>query len=241
MEAAASPLVVLVHGAWHGGWCFAALQAELDSRGIPSLAIDLPGHGASTEPFTDLAGDAAAVAATLAMSSRPIVLVGHSYGGAVIGETVAPNGNVVHQVYLAAYVLDVGETVIGLTRAMPETAGPNALVAAMSIADGASLIDPALAHDAFYGHCDPMVGAANAARLCPQPLATMAQEATVASWRNLPTTYVRCTDDRAVALSHQDVMAARCTNIETLETDHSPFASMPIETAEIIARIVRDA
>jgi pimeloyl-ACP methyl ester carboxylesterase len=50
--------VVLVHGAWHGAWCWAALQAELENRGIASLAVDLPGHGASNEPFTDLHGDA---------------------------------------------------------------------------------------------------------------------------------------------------------------------------------------
>ncbi|MGA0194495.1 MAG: alpha/beta fold hydrolase, partial [Ilumatobacteraceae bacterium] len=56
-----SPLVVLVHGAWHGAWCWAPLQTELDRRGIASLAVDLPGHGSTGAPFTDLHGDAAAV------------------------------------------------------------------------------------------------------------------------------------------------------------------------------------
>ncbi len=83
------PLVVLVHGAWHGAWCWAAVQAELDGRGLASLAVDLPGHGASTLPFTDLAGDAAHVADVVARAARPVVLVGHSYGGAVIGEAGA--------------------------------------------------------------------------------------------------------------------------------------------------------
>ena len=69
-----TPIVVLVHGAWHGAWCWAALQTELDYRGIASLAIDLPGHGASTAPFTDLAGDAAAVTALCRQIDRPIVL-----------------------------------------------------------------------------------------------------------------------------------------------------------------------
>ena len=100
-----SPLVVLVHGAWHGAWCFAALQAELDSRGIPSLAVDLPGHGASTAPLGDLHGDAAALTEVLRTVRGPVVLVGHSYGGAVISQAAIPS-NVVHLVYLAAFVLD---------------------------------------------------------------------------------------------------------------------------------------
>ncbi|MCU1397012.1 MAG: putative esterase [Acidimicrobiales bacterium] len=242
MEAPESPLVMLVHGAWHGAWCWAALQVELDSRGIPSLAIDLPGHGASTAPFTDLSGDAAAVAATIAKFDRPILLVGHSYGGAVIGEVVAEGADVFHHVYVCAYALDVGESVIGLTKTMPTTPGehqPNALARAIVIGDGASTIDPALAHDAFYGSCDPMATPANVARLCPQPLSTMIEPATVAGWRHTPSTYVRCLADQAIPVIHQDFMAARCSGVETLDTDHSPFSSRPVETAEIIARIAR--
>ena len=243
MEAVASPLVILVHGAWHGAWCWATLQRELDLRGIPSLAIDLPGHGASTEPLADLATDAAAVSAVLAKFRRPIVLVGHSYGGAVIseadltGDDEGAGSTVFHLVYLAAFVLDAGESVISLTGTMPEAR--TALGAAMVIADGSSTIDPEQAHGALYNRCDPMMTPASVARLCPQPFATFTQEATRASWRQIPSTYVRCLDDQAVAVAHQDVMAARCGTVETLNTDHSPFISMPVETAEIIARIVR--
>jgi hypothetical protein len=165
------------------------------------------------------------------------VLVGHSYGGAVIGEAKAVNDNVFHLVYLAAYVLDIGESVIDLTRSMPEAT--TALGPAMVITDGSSTIDPEQAHGAFYNRCDPMVTPANVVRLCPQPFATFTQPATVAAWHAIASTYVRCTDDQAVALAHQDIMAARCTHVETLATDHSPFSSMPVETAEIIARIAR--
>ena len=84
-----------------------------------------------------------------------------------------------------------------------------------------------------------MAAVANIARLDLQPFATFTQEATHASWRSTPSTYVVCTDDAAVHHSHQRLMAARCTHVETLDTDHSPFASMPVETAEILARIVR--
>ena len=236
MEPPEPPLVVLVHGAWHGAWCWSALQVELDSRGIPSLAIDLPGHGASTEPLGDLAGDAAAVSSLVASIGRPIVLVGHSYGGAVISEMAAPR-NVTHLVYIAAFVTDIGESVISLSASLPQD--PTALSDAIVIGDGVTTVVADRAHDTFYGHCDPVVTAAHIARLCPQPIATVVQPATNASWRHIASTYVRCTADAAVALSNQDVMAARCTHVETLDADHSPFASMPAETAEIIAGIVR--
>ena len=176
----------------------------------------------------------------LATLDRPVVLVGHSYGGAVIGSAVAPN--VVHHVYVCAYVIDIGESVIGLTRSMPALAEPhepNALVKAMVMGDGVITIDGDRAHDAFYGRCDPMITPANVARLTPQPTATMAQTAREAQWRVVPSTYIRCLDDQAIPVAHQDFMAARCSTIETLDTDHSPFNSMPIETAEIIARAAR--
>jgi pimeloyl-ACP methyl ester carboxylesterase len=237
MEAPESPVVVLVHGAWHGAWCWTALQAELDRRGIPSLAIDLPGHGASTEPYGDLLGDAVALSALLAKQQRPIVLVGHSYGGAVISQAVAETGNVIHLVYLAAFVPDVGENVVSMSTTMPEAS--TALAGAIKTDGGFSTIDPAAAWAAFYAHCDPMSATANIARLDRQPFATFTQEATHASWRSTPSTYVVCTDDAAVHPSHQQLMAARCTHTESLATDHSPFASMPLETAEIIARIAR--
>ena len=229
------PHVVLVHGAWHGAWCWAALQTELDRRGVPSLAVDLPGHGASLEPFGDLHGDAAAVRAVVDRIGAPVVLVGHSYGGGVITQAAAGAVNVAHLVYLTAFVIDVGDTVIGVAQAMPPV--ENSLGGAMVIADGSSTIDPARAADIFYGHCSAEVASAAIARLCPQPLATFAQPASVAAWKTIPSTYVRCTDDMAIHITHQDLMAAKCGAIETLDTDHSPFASMPSETADILVRI----
>ena len=103
--------VVLVHGAWHGAWCWSALQAELDQRGIASIAVDLPGHGASTAPLGDLHGDAAAVAAVVDRIDGDVVLVGHSYGGGVISVAGALSPRVRHLVYLAAYVLDATDSV----------------------------------------------------------------------------------------------------------------------------------
>jgi pimeloyl-ACP methyl ester carboxylesterase len=242
----ASPLVVLVHGAWHGAWCWSALQSRLDDRGIASVAIDLPGHGVSTLPLGDLHGDAQHVADVIEALGRPVVLVGHSYGGAVITEAAVrtsssgPGAHVRHLVYLTAFALDQDESIMGALGAMPKH--DVALGAAMRMRDdGTSVLDPDLAAAALYGSCTPEVIAAALARLSPQPMATMVQPVTGAPRDTTPSTYVVCTLDRAIHPAHQQIMSTRCTEVVTLETDHSPFASMPDATADVIERVVASA
>ena len=230
--------VVLVHGAWHGAWCWSAVQAELDRRGVASYALDLPGHAASALPLGDLHGDAALVAASIDALDREVVLVGHSYGGAVITEASVRTDRVRHLVFLTAFVLDAGESLLGLMGTMPPAETP--LSAAMVVRDdGTSVIDPAGAVRAFYEHCPPGVAEAAVARLSPQPFATFTQPTTGAGWTTIPSTYVRCTDDQAIHLDHQTYMASRCGEVLTLHTDHSPFASAVVETADILERVAR--
>lgn len=232
--------VVLVHGAWHGAWCWAGLQAELDRRGVPSYAIDLPGHGASSLPFGDLHGCAGLVADFIDRLATDVLLVGHSFGGAVITETGLHTEHVRHLVYLTAFVLDEGDSVIRIGSLAGIPAEPPTLLdAARSRVDDFLVLDPELAIPALYGHCAAEVQQAAAARLCPHPIASFVQPVTGAAWRTTPSTFIRCTDDRAIALSHQDAMATQCTHIATLDTDHSPFASMPFETADILERLAR--
>lgn len=237
-----SRLVVLVHGAWHGAWCWAPLQTELDRRGVASLAVDLPGHGSTGTSFTDLHGDAQAVidviAAQAALGRTAPVLVGHSYGGAVITEVASRHRDVAHLVYLAAFALEKDESVMSALTSMPRR--EVGLSAAMRPGDdGTSVLDPAAAVPALYGACDPTVAAAAVARLSPQPMATMVQPVTGSPLASVPSTYVVCTHDDAVHPDHQVIMATRCREVVTFDTDHSPFASMPVETADLIARIAR--
>lgn len=234
--------VVLVHGAWHGAWCYAALQAELDARGVPSLAIDLPGHGASIEPLTDLHGDARSVVKVLeVLSERGVtdpVLVGHSYGGAVISQAAAWHTEVAHLVYLAAFALHDGESVISALMSFPRH--DVALGAAMrGLPDDTSILDPDQAAPALYGMCAPNVVSASLARLSPQPQATMTQAVEGNALTHIESTYVVCARDEAVHPVHQRIMAARCTSSIELDTDHSPFVSAVRENADIIERLAR--
>ena len=231
------PLVVLVHGACHGAWCWAPLQAELDRRGIPSLAIDLPGHGASTEALQDLHGDADALARLVAHLQRDVVLVGHSYGGAVISQAdTEPYAR--HLVFLSALVPDVGESPSALMAALPRVAGPGVKLFRRRD-DGTLDADPALAPATFYNRCTDAEAAAATARLGPQRAATLKQPASRAAWQHIASTYIRCLDDQAVPLAAQDVLSKRCTNVVSLDADHSPFLGQPADLADLIAPMAR--
>ncbi|MBM3827763.1 MAG: alpha/beta hydrolase [Actinobacteria bacterium] len=234
--------VVLVHGAWHGAWCWSALQAELDRRGVPSIAVDLPGHGASTAPLTDLHGDARCVADTLnVLRGRGVtnpVLVGHSYGGAVISHAASLHPEVAHLVYVAAFALNDGESVIGALMSFPP-ASVGLQAAMVDRDDGTSVLNPDLAGAVLYGNCQPVAAEAAIARLSPQPTATITQAAQGSPRDTIPSTFVVCDRDDAVHPAHQRLMAERCTNTVVLDTDHSPFLSMVSETADILEAIAR--
>lgn len=233
--------VVLVHGAWHGAWCWATFQAELDRRGITSYAIDLPGHGTSLEPLGGLHHDAAHLAATLDhLDLTDAVLVGHSYGGAVITQAASGRSDLAHLVYVTAFALDAGESVMSALRSFdPHHVDLGA--AMQSHDDGTSTLNPELATAALYGSCSPEVVAAALPRLSPQPGATMAEQVTGTPRDTIPSTYVRCLQDRAIHPEHQAVLAARCTTHVDLDADHSPFVSMPAALADVLEPIARPA
>ena len=100
--------VVLVHGAFYGAWCWERVQHGLRAREVESLAIDWPGHGASSEPLGDLAADAAAVRDAINACAVPVVVCGHSFGGAVISEGVPTNLSCVASFGTVAWALVLG-------------------------------------------------------------------------------------------------------------------------------------
>lgn len=231
--------LVLVHGAWHGAWCWASLQAELDRRGVASFAVDLPGHGTSTLPLGGLHDDAAHLTATLdRLNLDDVVLVGHSYGGAVITQAAVGRTDLAHLVYIAAFALDNTESVNGALRSFDRR--EVALAGAVRMADDdCTILDAASATEALYGSCPPEVARAALQRLSPQPLATMSEAVTGAPRAGLASTYIRCLQDQAVHPDHQSLMAARCTERVDIDTDHSPFISAVNQVADVLDGIAR--
>jgi pimeloyl-ACP methyl ester carboxylesterase len=233
--------IVLVHGAWHGAWCWDHVSADLSDRGFSVVAVDLPGHGASPLPLGDLYGDAAFVTQTVAAIDGPVILVGHSYGGAVITEA-GPNPNVARLVYLTAFCLDEGESLLGKV-----TAGATAEQAAQTAAlfvdqgDGTMVVAEDFIIPMFYGDCSAGDVAFAMARLGAQPMASFVQPVQRTSWRTTPSTYVVCAQDGAIAPGIQRDMAARCSTTVTLEASHSPFFSMPGAVADVLAAAAEGA
>jgi pimeloyl-ACP methyl ester carboxylesterase len=234
--------VVLVHGAWHGAWCWDRVVARLDARNVPSVALDLPGHGEHAGPFGDLHDDAALVRETLDALDAPAVLVGHSYGGAVITE--AGDHQAVSQlVYLCAFALAEGESCV--TAAAAEAAAadishagrPDLGAGFQRNDDDLVTLDPAIAAACFYNDCDPASAEWALSRLGPQPLATLQQEPTAVAWRTKPSTYAVCTEVMAVHRDLQRLLARRCTTSVEWPTSHSPFLSQPDLVADLLAQL----
>jgi pimeloyl-ACP methyl ester carboxylesterase len=233
-----APTVILVHGAWHGAWCWEHVVPLLDDAGVASRALDLPGHGDSLEPLSDLAGDAAALRSVLDDVDEAVVC-GHSYGGAVISEGAAEHPAVRHAVFVAAFPLAVGESCVNAAEGeLPPSDGTTDLGAAfVRHDDGSITLDPERALPLLFGDCAPDDAAKAIARLGPQSWAELAGVATRAVWKQAPSTYAVCTEDRAVAPAFQRALARRCTRTVEWPTSHSPFLSRPELVADLLVEI----
>jgi len=224
--------VVLVHGAFHGAWCWSKVVDGLAAEGIATIAIDLPKFDASGETSLGLQRDAKAVREVLEKCSSRIVLCGHSYGGAVITEAVTAETPVSHLVYLAALVPDIGE---GLSDCMPNLADAP-IVRAMMPGEGDSLlIDPKKAHEIFYNDCEPELASWATAQLRPQAAGCLVEQTTRAAWHDVDSTYVLCENDLALSREIQEPMAKRCTRVTRWPTSHSPMLSRPELVVDLLA------
>lgn len=228
--------VALVHGAWHGAWCWDKVRLALTERDIRTVAIDLPGHGEDLSPLGGLYDDAAALSAMLDTIDGDVVVCGHSYGGAVITEGAA-HPRTKHLVYLTAFQIEAGESCMSTaTGEVGPDEGASELGAAMQRHDdGTFTLDPEIAARVLYNDCSPDDVAWALVRLGPQHVDSLAQPATRAAWHDIPSTYVVCTDDLAVTPRLQRAMAKRAGEVVDWPTSHSPFLSQPDLVADLLA------
>ena len=221
--------LLLVHGAWHGSWCWQPLTAELD--GVPVVPVDLPSVGRDPAQLGDLYADAEAVRTALAAVDGPVVVLGHSYGGAVVTEAVTADSGVAHLVYLCAFQLDEGDSLLGTVGGV---APPWWDVQEHAI--GAS--DP---ERVFYNGVSPRLTQDSVARIGLQSRASVEQPLTNAAWRAVPSTYVVCERDQAIPVVAQEAMSARAGEVLRLPAGHSPLLSHPRELAALLRPIVERA
>jgi pimeloyl-ACP methyl ester carboxylesterase len=230
------PTIVLIHGAWADGSSWAGVTARLQRAGY---TVDVPPN-----PLRGLASDSAYVASFLATIKGPIVLVGHSYGGAVITDAATGNPAVKALVYVDAFIPDEGETVLQLAAAMP----------------GSTLSDPTKAFNfvpypgAVGGDVDlyvkPSVFQADFAAdeskhdadvraAAQRPLAASALQAksTAPAWKTIPSWAVIGTEDQAIPPAEQVVMTRRAHAKTTkVKAAHLSMVSRPDVVTRVILR-----
>jgi pimeloyl-ACP methyl ester carboxylesterase len=228
---------VLIHGAWHGAWCWERVVPMLERAGHRVRAPDLPGHGKDRTPTRDvtLQGYADRICRVLDAATEPVVLVGHSMGGIAITEAAERRPEKVRVLaYVSAFLLRDGETLVQIASGDREAlVMPNLVV---SEDQASATLRPEAVRDAFYGNCAPEDAAHAQSRLVPQALGPFQTpvRTTPGNWGRIPRVYIGCARDRAITPPVQQKMCAAlpCRKVVALDTDHSPFYSAPRELAD---------
>jgi pimeloyl-ACP methyl ester carboxylesterase len=232
---ATRPRIILVHGAWVGPWEFEPIVQILRGDGWDVDAIDLPSTGSGD----GLLADAAAVTAAIDRADGPVVLVGHSYGGVPVTQA-GDHPSVERLVYVAAFALDAGESVLSSQGGvLPEIWG----VDEGRVTLGRSRDERVAMIDADMPPGVPIEVSEQLADLFrPQSLPSLIDEVTAVAWRAKPATYVLTENDGIVPPPFQESLAARTGgDVIRIPHGHAPFQEDPAGFAALLARIAAPA
>ncbi len=221
------PTVVLVHGAWADASSWQRVIPFLIRAGVPVVAVQ--------NPTTSLADDVAATRRVLDAVAGPVVLVGHSWGGAVFTEA-GNHSKVKALVYVAAFAPKAGQTVGELVQAHP---APPAL--SHIIDDGTGFLT--LSAEGWINDVGPDLPEEDARVLAivqpPLAASTFGQAITQAAWESRPTWYIVSAEDRVVNIDLERAAAAAMNAKTTeLKASHLSLLSMPEEVAKVILEAV---
>lgn len=221
---AEKPAIILVHGFWGGAAHWSKVIVELARRGHTSLyAVELP--------LTSLADDAERTRKMIAQQAGPVLLVGHSYGGAVITQA-GDQPNVVGLVYIAAFAPDAGESPGGITAKHPPAGAANLA----PDSDGYLWVKPDKYHESFCQDLTPEEGLVMGVTQKAPLASTFADAISAPAWKKKPSWYQISSEDRMIAPANQEWMSGRlgARKVITLKASHASLASMPREVAALI-------
>lgn len=235
MSGNTTPTALLVHGAFADAASWSGVIAELQNHGIPVVA--------PPNPLRSLASDAAYVASVAAQIDGPVVLVGHSYGGAVI--TVAGTAqNVVGLVFVAAYVLEEGESLGELQGRFPDSPlGSSLKQATYPVEGGDPAVEVTIVPEAFPAvfAADVPADVTKVLAVAQRPLAAGAftETATAAAWKTKPSWALVAAADQAINPEVERFGAKRAgaTIVEVEGASHAVAVSRP----KLVADLIRDA
>jgi pimeloyl-ACP methyl ester carboxylesterase len=223
--------VVLVHGAFADSSSWNGVISRLLAQGYPVVA--------AANPLRGLKADAEYLEAILASIPGPVVLVGHSYGGAVITNAASGNANVVGLVYVAAFAPDQGETNGELTSRLPgSTLGPTQ-TPPVALPDGGAEVS--IQQDKFWQQFAADIPEADAklaaATQRPVALAGFTDVSGPPAWKAIPSRFIYGDQDKNIPPALMSFMAQRAQSQETIEikgASHVVMISHPDEVAEMI-------
>jgi pimeloyl-ACP methyl ester carboxylesterase len=227
------PTIVLVHGGWADSSGWNAQIATLQKRGYPVIA--------PANPLRGLTSDAAYIHSVLTTIDGPIVLVGHSYGGAVISNAAVGVPNVEALVYIAGFAPDAGESLVQLVTMNPGSEiGPTTLIARpYPLPDGGQGTDLYLTQEgfrtAFAGDVPGKIADQMQATQRPFSEAAFASLSGEPAWKTIPSWYLVASEDKAIPPATQRFMAERA-GASTIEVraSHVPMISKPDATTQLI-------
>lgn len=238
---------VLVHGAFHGAWCWVRVTPRLEARGHRVVAFDLPSLGDDPTPIADVSLDmwVARVAEIIETCGEPVILVGHSLAGVVVASAAERVPERIRLlVYLAAFLPRDGDSIASLSAsaAARKETGPSAFTRSP---DGLSFSPkPELAAERFYSRSPPEDIALAIPLLRPQAYSVQRQSVTLSKARygSVPRVYIECLDDNIISLGLQRDMVEKAgvRQVVSLPTDHSPFFSAPDMLADALERLAAD-
>lgn len=233
---------VLVHGSWHGAWCWFEVLPRLEAAGHTAVAPTLPGHGVDPTPpdAVSFEGYVARITQTVDDAGEPVVLVGHSMGGHPVTQVAERRADALETlVYATAFVPPDGH---GLTDL--DFSGHGSVVPEHLVVDedrGTVDIDRQGAEAAFYHDCSPAHVALGRLLMRPEPIEprTVPVDLTEAGYGSVRRAYIECSADRALPLSFQRELQAAvpCDVVRTLSTGHSPFLADPDALTEALLEV----
>ncbi len=226
--------IVLIHGAWHGAWCWYQVIPSLEKVGHRVIAPDLPGLGTDRTPLAGitLATWVDKVCEILDAESEPVMLVGHSRGGIVISEVAERRPDRIRKlVYVAAFLVPAGQSLLDIAGQIDDSVVTRNLVTAP---DQVSFtVQPDALREAFYADCPEEDFVSAQSLLTPEPIAPSATplQVTEGNFGRVTRVYIECLRDRAITPDVQKKMytALPCSQVISIDTDHSPFFSRPGE------------